>query len=189
MKPSTRSSRWASPIEYAHHEVGPSQHEIDMRFTTRSRWPTTRSRIASSSRRWRRRSAPRDLHAEAALRRERLGDAHAPVPLRRGKQRLLRSPTTSGTSRTSARPSSRVSSTMPARSRRCSPSGSTPTSGSCRAMRRRSTCAWSRRNRSALIRIPLYQPGKRAGDTRGDSLSGSGMQPVPHLRGASPGGT
>ena len=33
------------PIEYVHHEVGPSQHEIDMRFARRAlRWPTTRSR-------------------------------------------------------------------------------------------------------------------------------------------------
>ena len=32
------------PIEYVHHEVGPSQHEIDMRFSRRAlRWPTTRS--------------------------------------------------------------------------------------------------------------------------------------------------
>ena len=32
------------PIEYVHHEVGPSQHEIDMRYAPRARrWPTTRS--------------------------------------------------------------------------------------------------------------------------------------------------
>ena len=29
-------------IEYHHHEVGPSQHEIDMRFATRSTWRTGR---------------------------------------------------------------------------------------------------------------------------------------------------
>ena len=29
------------PVEYVHHEVGPSQHEIDIRFARRSRWPTT----------------------------------------------------------------------------------------------------------------------------------------------------
>ena len=34
------------PVEYAHHEVAPSQHEIDMRYADRrSRWPTTRSPI------------------------------------------------------------------------------------------------------------------------------------------------
>ena len=46
-----------------------------------------------------------------------------------------------------------------ASSRRSSPSGSTRTSGSCRATRRPVYVAWSRRNRSALIRIPLYKPG------------------------------
>jgi len=30
------------PVEYSFHENGPSQHEIDLRYTpTRSRWPTT----------------------------------------------------------------------------------------------------------------------------------------------------
>ena len=46
--------------------------------------------------------------------------------------------------------------------------------------------AWSRRNRSALIRIPLYKPGHRAGDAGGDPLPRPGVQPVPHLRGAAP---
>ena len=31
------------PIEYHHHEVAPSQHEIDMRYARRSTWPTRRS--------------------------------------------------------------------------------------------------------------------------------------------------
>ena len=41
--------RWRQvgiPIEYHHHEVGPSQHEIDMRFANALKWPTTRSRTA-----------------------------------------------------------------------------------------------------------------------------------------------
>jgi len=38
-------------IEYLHHEVGPSQHEIDMRYAMGSRWPTAASRTAASSRR------------------------------------------------------------------------------------------------------------------------------------------
>ena len=28
-------------VEYSHHEVGPSQHEIDMRFADGLQWPTT----------------------------------------------------------------------------------------------------------------------------------------------------
>ena len=44
--------------------------------------------------------------------------------------------------------------------------------------------AWSQRNRSALIRIPLVQARLRAGDPRRDPLSRSGLQPVPDLRDA-----
>ena len=47
--------------------------------------------------------------------------------------------------------------------------------------------AWSRRNRSALVRVPLYHPGKRAGDADGAALPGSGVQPLPDLRGAAAG--
>ena len=65
----------------------------------------------------------RDLHAEAAVRRERLGHAHAPVALQRRQQRLLRRRTTSTSCRTSARRSSPASSSTRARSARCSPSG------------------------------------------------------------------
>ena len=44
--------------------------------------------------------------------------------------------------------------------------------------------AWSQRNRSALIRIPLVQAGLGAGDARRDPLSRSGLQPLPDLRDA-----
>ena len=47
-----------------------------------------------------------------------------------------------------------------ARSRRCSPRTSTATSGWSRATRLPSTVAWSQRNRSALVRVPMYHPGK-----------------------------
>ena len=46
-----------------------------------------------------------------------------------------------------------------ARCRPCSPSGSTRTSGSCPGYEAPVYVAWSQRNRSALIRIPLYKPG------------------------------
>ena len=112
------------PIEYHHHEVGPSQHEIDMRFAQRARdgrphahLPADRQGDRGEERRL------RDVHAEADLRRERLGDAHAPVALHGRAQRVLRRATTSGTSRTSGRRSSPASSATPARSRRSSPSG------------------------------------------------------------------
>ena len=82
---------------------------------------------------------PRDVHAEADLRRERLGDAHAPVALHRRAATRSSTATTSGTSPRSARRSSPASSATRARSPRSSRSGSTRTSGSCPATRRRST--------------------------------------------------
>ena len=44
-------------IEYHHHEVAPSQHEIDMRYSNALEWPTRRSRTGWSSRRSPRRTA------------------------------------------------------------------------------------------------------------------------------------
>ena len=90
---------------------------------------------------------PRDLHAEAALRRERLGHAHPHVALQRGPERVLRRRTTSTTSRRTARRSSPACCATPASSRPSSRSGSTPTSGSCRATRRR--CTWRGRSGTA----------------------------------------
>ena len=81
----------------------------------------------------------RDLHAEAAVRRERLRDARPPVAQQRRQERLLRRATTPTSSRRPRSRSSPASSSTRARSRRSSPSGSTPTSGSSPATRRRST--------------------------------------------------
>jgi glutamine synthetase len=43
--------------------------------------------------------------------------------------------------------------------------------------------AWSRRNRSALVRVPGLPPGQGAGHPRRAALPGPVLQPVPHLRG------
>ena len=48
--------------------------------------------------------------------------------------------------------------------------------------------AWSRRNRSALVRVPLYHPRQGAGHADGAALPRPGVQPVPDLRGPAPGG-
>ena len=42
--------------------------------------------------------------------------------------------------------------------------------------------AWSRRNRSALIRVPLYHPGKEQATQGRAALPGPRLQPVPVLR-------
>ena len=89
----------------------------------------------------------RDLHAEAAVRRERLRHARPPVARRATARTPSTTPTTSTSSRRPRRRSSPASSSTRARSRRCSPSGSTPTSGSCPATRRPST--WPGRGATA----------------------------------------
>ena len=43
--------------------------------------------------------------------------------------------------------------------------------------------AWSRRNRSALIRVPLYHPGQGDGDPRRAALPRPGLQPLPRFAG------
>ena len=64
-----------------------------------------------------------DVHAQAALRRERLGHAHAHEPVQRRQERVLRRRRRRTSSPTSARRSSPASSSTRARSARSSPSG------------------------------------------------------------------
>ena len=78
-------------VEYTHHEVGPSQHEIDMRFAERAGDGRQRDDVPHHGQGDRDEvRGLRDVHAEAAVRRERLGDARAPVAVRRRPQRVLR---------------------------------------------------------------------------------------------------
>ena len=81
----------------------------------------------------------RDLHAEAAVRRERLRHARPPVARQGRQERLLRRRRPVLPLGRPRRRSSPASSSTRARSRRSSPSGSTPTSGWSPATRRRST--------------------------------------------------
>ena len=107
----------------------------------------------------------RDLHAEAAVRRERLGHAHPPVAVRRRHATPSSTPTTTTSSRRSARRSSPASCATRARSARSSPSGSTPTSGSCPATRRRSTSpgrgATARRSSACRSTTPAREEATR----------------------------
>ena len=148
-------------VEYTHHEVGPvaarDRHALRRRAQDGRRLhdlPHHGQGVRHEVR------LARDLHAQAAVRRERL---RACTP-------------TSRSSRTAATPSSTrtTSTSCPTSARRSSPASS--------STRARSTsvfaqwvnsykrlvpgyeapvyCAWSRRNRSALVRVPLYHPGK-----------------------------
>ena len=126
-------------VEYSHHEVGPSpardRHALRRRAEDGRRLhdlPHHGQGVRDEVR------LARDVHAQAAVRRERLGHAHAPVALQGRAQRVLRRRRPvlpvrrrQGVHRRPAR--------TRARSARSSPSGSTPTSGWCPATRRRST--------------------------------------------------
>ena len=90
----------------------------------------------------------RDFHAKAAAGRERLGHARPSVAAAGTARTRSSTPTTSTSSPTRPRRSSRGSFGTRARSRRCSRSGSTPTSAWSPATRRRST--WPGRGATAL---------------------------------------
>ena len=148
-------------VEYTHHEVGPvaarDRHALRRRAEDGGRLhdlPHHGQGVRHEVR------LARDLHAQAAVRRERLGHAHPPVALQGRPQRLLRRRRPVLPLATSARRSSPASSSTRARSRsvfaqwvnsykRLVPGYEAPV-----------YCAWSRRNRSALVRVPLYHPGK-----------------------------
>ena len=111
-------------VEYTHHEVGPSQHEIDMRFADALKMAddcmTYRITVKEYAHEVR---LSRDLHAQAAVRRERLGDAHPPVAVQGAVATRSSTPTTSTSCPTWARRSSPASCATRARSARSSPSG------------------------------------------------------------------
>ena len=147
------------PIEYVHHEVGPSQHEIDMRFAPalddgrpHAHLPADRQGGREEGR------LPRDLHAEADLRRERLGDAHAQSLFSDGRNAFFDGDDQWHLSDVGkgfiagqlrhARELSAVFAQWVNSYKRLVPGYEAPV-----------YVAWSRRNRSALIRIPLYKPG------------------------------
>ena len=87
----SRSSGSGIDVEYSHHEVGPSQHEIDMRYAQRAQdgrrlhdLPHHGQGVRAQVR------LARDVHAQAAVRPERLRHAHAPVAVQGRPQRVLR---------------------------------------------------------------------------------------------------
>ena len=155
-------------VEYTHHEVGPSQHEVDMRYKNALAdgrrlhdLPHRRQGVRDEVR------LARDLHAEAAVRRERLRHARPPVADQRRQERLLRRRRPvlplrhgEGLHRRPASSHAREISPLFAQwvnsYKRLVPGYEAPV-----------YLAWSRRNRSALIRVPLYHPGKE-GATRAE---------------------
>ena len=136
-------------VEYTHHEVGPSQHEVDMRYKDALAMAddcmTYRITVKEYAMKygWHATFMPKPLYGENG------SGMHVHQSLIEGRQeRLLRRRRPVLPLGRPRRRSSPASSSTRARSRRCSPSGSTPTSGWSRATRRRST--W--RGRAATAR-------------------------------------
>ena len=126
---------------------------------------------------------PRDLHAEADLRRERLRDAHAPVALHRRSEQLLR----------------RRRPVEPLRGRqgvhRRPATARARDLGRLRPVGELLQAARARLRGAGLRRLvateplgpdpdPALQARLRAGDPGGDPLPRPGLQPLPDLRGA-----
>ena len=79
------------PVEYSFHELGPSQHEIDLRYTDALDHGRQRHDVPGRGEAGRHRPRRvRDVHAEADRGRVRFGDAHAPVAVRGRRQRVPR---------------------------------------------------------------------------------------------------
>ena len=135
-------------VEYAHHEVGPSQHEVDMRYKDALAMSddcmTYRITVKEYAMKYGMHATfmPKPLFGENG------SGMHVHQSLVGGRaQRLLRRRRPVLPLATPRRRSSPASCATRARSRRCSPSGSTPTSASCPATRRRST--WPGRGATA----------------------------------------
>ncbi len=126
-------------VEYTHHEVGPSQHEVDMRYKDALAMAddcmTYRITVKEYAMKhgWHATFMPKPLNGENG------SGMHVHQSLARTARTPSTTPTTSTSSRRRRRRSSPASSSTRARSRRCSRSGSTPTSGWSPATRRRST--------------------------------------------------
>ena len=126
--------------EYTHHEVGPSQHEIDMRYADAMKMAddcmTYRITVKEYAMKY-------GLHATfmpKPLFGKNGSGMHTHQSLFRGEQqRVLRRRRSRTSSPMSARPSSPASCATRGRSARSSPNGSTPTSAWCPATRHRST--------------------------------------------------
>ena len=156
--------RLGIPCEFHHHEVATGgQCEIDMRFATLTRMAdqvmTYKYVVKNVARRARQDG---DVHAEAALRRQRLGDALPPVALegRRdadGRRRRA----TPGSRRPRAHYVGGILAHAPALLAFCA-----PTTNSYRRLvpgyEAPVNLVYSQRNRSACIRIPMYSQSPKA---------------------------
>ena len=147
-------------VEFSHHEGGPGQQEIDLRYadalSTADNIMTFRTVVREVA------LGPGHLgvvHAQAVHRAPGLGDAHARVPLRGRPQRVLRGrrgvPAVQGRPQfiagvlTHAAEISCVTNQWVNSYKRMLGGGEAP-----------SYICWGHNNRSAMIRVPMYKPNK-----------------------------
>ena len=173
--------------EYAHHEVGPSQHEIDMRYADALKMAddcmTYRITVKEYAMKY-------GLHATfmpKPLFGKNGSGMHTHQSLFRGEQNAFFDPDDpyflsdvgkafiAGQLR-HAREICSIFAQWVNSYKRLVPGYEAPV-----------YLAWSRRNRSALVRVPMYHPGKERDHAHGAALPGPGVQSVPHVRGAAPG--
>ena len=174
-------------VEYTHHEVGPSQHEIDMRYADALKMAddcmTYRITVKEYAMKygWHATFMPKPLfgengsgmHTHQSLFREGTNaffDAEDPYFLSDVGKAFI-----AGQLR-HAREICSIFAQWVNSYKRLVPGFEAPT-----------YVAWSRRNRSALVRVPLYHPGSERGDADGAALPRPGVQPLPDVRGAAAG--
>ena len=169
-------------IEYSHHEVGPSQHEIDMRYDDALRmadnvmtYRTIVKEIAHAHGCYAT-FMPKPLSDENG------SGMHTHQSLFRGDQNAFYDPDgedllsadgkafVAGLLR-HAREISCVFAQWVNSYKRLVPGFEAPV-----------YVAWSRRNRSAMVRVPMHRPGQERDDAGRAALPRSGLQPVPDLR-------
>ena len=147
-------------VEYSHHEVAPSQHEIDLRYkdvaTMADQVMTYRLTVKEIAQA---QGRVRHLHAQAHTRRERLGDACAPVAVPGHRNAFFDASDEYNLSKVGksyiagllahVKEIALVTNQWVNSYKRLVPGYEAPV-----------YICWSRRNRSAMVRVPLYKPGK-----------------------------
>ena len=173
-------------VEYTHHEVGPSQHEVDMRYKDALAMAddcmTYRITVKEYALKhgWHATFMPKPLNGENG------SGMHVHQSLARdGKNAFydaddpyFLSPTAKAFIAGQLKHAREISSLFAQwvnSYKRLVPGYEAPV-----------YLAWSRRNRSALIRVPLYHPGKETATQGGAPLSRPRLQPLPVLRGDAP---
>ncbi len=145
-------------VEYSHHEVAPSQHEIDLRYDDALTHGRQHHDLPAGGQGGRHEPRGlRHLHAQAA-RRERQRHAHSPVAVQWRAQPVLRPARTSTSSRRWARLSSPGCCGTPRSSWRSPTSGSTRYKRLVPGYESPAYLSWAMRNRANLIRVPRFNP-------------------------------